>query len=641
MKSYGKILMGAVMLLMPFFFTSCQEEMGKPVHPELEIQPDIFVGPEEGIHEVPLVSTYPWYATSNVDWIKITKNRGQALLDEKLVFKVQPNKTLDVREATIYIKLMDQMTAEFVVRQNGQGDYVVLPVDKVYFNNQVSEHTITVQTRVDWTLDKTQEKGISFEKVDINHLKIKSGTNTSGAEISATVTLTSVENPERNASLTVFQKAEKDIISFVIPDEDKNGKVVMKDGAKETPLQIVLNKKVEITTSEDWIKVVKTPVVDNVEIVQNVEMAYTVDPNPGKEERTGYITVQEESGSFKDVYTIYQRGVNDIVYCKVGGTGDGTSWERAYGDIAEAMNACGHFASQELWVSEGEFELFEVMVKKYVNVYGGFKGDEIALAQRDPAKKTVLKGKKKFLAGYRSTEAKEDYYMDGFEITGVNDPDGSNIGIIEFYDHHVLRNCIVHDNVYGKNAGGYFEGTKLINCLFYNNHNTGSAGVLQLNNSDCINCTIVNNKNTGDWGAGGGMRAAAGSRLINTVVWGNIAQTSGRAQNVQVYLDKTEDIEVVNCFFQMGLKKDGKTPVMFNDGNTPKGNKGYTELAADNAAGAHFVNPSAHNYSLGDGSVLIDAGNAARLEGMGADKDIVGKDRIQGSNPDVGAYEVR
>ena len=35
MKSYGKILMGAAMLLLPFFFTSCEEEMGKPVHAEL------------------------------------------------------------------------------------------------------------------------------------------------------------------------------------------------------------------------------------------------------------------------------------------------------------------------------------------------------------------------------------------------------------------------------------------------------------------------------------------------------------------------------------------------------------------------------------------------------------------------------
>ena len=638
MKSYGKILMGAAMLLLPFFFTSCEEEMGKPVHAELEIQSDIFVGPEEGIHEVGLVSTYPWYATTNVDWIKITKNRGQALLDEKLVFKVQPNKTLDVREATIYIKLMDQMTGEFIVRQNGQGDYVILPVDKVYFNNQVSEYTVAVQTRVDWNLDKSKENGIAFEKIDRNHLKIKSDANTTGKQLSASVTLTSVENSERKATLTVFQRAEKDIMAFVVPDEESNGKVVMKTGSGETALQIVLNKKVKVSTSADWIQIVKEPVVDNVEIVQNVELTYTVSENPGREERTGYIAIKDEAGSAEDVYAIYQRGVEDIVYCKVGGTGDGTSWDRAYGDIVEAMNKCSHFASQELWVSEGEFELNEVMTKKFINVYGGFKGDEIALAQRDQSKKTILKGKQKFLAGYRMIEAVEDYYMDGFVITGVNEPDATQVGIIEFYDHYVLRNCIIRDNVYGKNAGGYFENTKVINCIFYNNHNTASAGVVQFNNTDCVNCTIVGNKNTGDWGAGGGMRAAAGSRLINTVVWGNLATTK-RAENVQVYIDKSDDVEVVNCFFQMGLKKDGTTPAMFNDGNTPKGDKGYTVLSADNAAGARFVNPSAHDYSLGDGSVLINAGNAERLVGMGVYTDIVGNNRIIGGKPDVGAYE--
>ena len=134
------------------------------------------------------------------------------------------------------------------------------------------------------------------------------------------------------------------------------------------------------------------------------------------------------------------------------------------------------------------------------------------------------------------------------------------------------------------------------------------------------------------------MRAASGSRFINTVVWGNLATTK-RAENVQVYIDKSDDVEVVNCFFQMGLKKDGITPAMFNDGNTPKGDKGYTVLAADNAAGARFVNPSANDYSLGEGSVLIDAGSAERLEGMAVYTDIVGNDRIIGGKPDVGAYE--
>ena len=131
----------------------------------------------------------------------------------------------------------------------------------------------------------------------------------------------------------------------------------MKSGSKETTLGIVLNKKVKISSSADWLRIVKTPLIDDVEIVQNVEMSYTVSENPGREERTAYITVQDEASPVNDVYTIYQRGVEDIVYCKAGGTGDGTSWERAYGNIIDAMNACGHFASQELWVSEGEFEL--------------------------------------------------------------------------------------------------------------------------------------------------------------------------------------------------------------------------------------------------------------------------------------------
>ena len=88
-----------------------------------------------------------------------------------------------------------------------------------------------------------------------------------------------------------------------------------------------------------------------------------------------------------------------IVYvdADASGAGDGTSWSDAYTDLQTALAATG---SGEVWVAEGlylpgasgELEAsFEL--RSGLALYGGFAGDELLLAERDPSEHaTILSG---------------------------------------------------------------------------------------------------------------------------------------------------------------------------------------------------------------------------------------------------------
>lgn len=76
-----------------------------------------------------------------------------------------------------------------------------------------------------------------------------------------------------------------------------------------------------------------------------------------------------------DTLFISQRACNQIVYVKAGASGDGTSWERAFGTVEEGLAACTDYGSMELWIAEGEYHLKSwTYLKKGVNTYGGFNG---------------------------------------------------------------------------------------------------------------------------------------------------------------------------------------------------------------------------------------------------------------------------
>ncbi|MDD6253263.1 MAG: BACON domain-containing carbohydrate-binding protein [Bacteroidales bacterium] len=621
-KTVYNILTSFAALASAVLISSCDDFERKVVVPEIDIPDEVEVDALADRQNIVLKSTYPWFAEANESWITLHKYRGQALIKDSIVFELANNSSLDSRTGSIDIRLMDQMTKRINIVQGGLGEYITLSNSLLYFNKNKAEVVIPVKTRVDWTLSKSSENGFSFSMVDQNNLKISVERNETGADRSAEVTLTSVKDPAKTATLNVIQKDLESLLSISLPDDGK--KAVVKKGGEELTFPIAVDSKYICTASDSWIHIVSAPEMEGSFVVENFDIQFTVDPNTTGEERAGWIKIADAARpECCDYFYIYQRGVSKIIYCKPGGTGDGTSWEYAMGDFAKAMAACDNLGDMEIWVAEGEYHLSAAFTKKTVNAYGGFTGNEVALAERDMTKKsTLIGGAHQLCYGWNSTGAAGVYYyLDGFILKGTNTTAGDT-GNIQLWKGHGLRNCIVCDNYYGKNAGGYYDGARIVNCIFYNNSSDWSAPV-HLVNSEMINSLVVNNKPKST-GAAGGIRCNGNSKIINCVIWGN----SGNSSGIQMYLDNDKQGTFLNCAIMGGL--------VFNSGRMPASYSGILTLTADNPG---FADPDARDYSLTAGSALINSGNNAEVLARNILKDIVGEERILDGTVDIGAYE--
>lgn len=628
---YSRCFLGALLSLMALVFSmACDDsDLVRRVEPKLEIQDDLLLGPLASRQVLELHSTYPWFAEASASWIKLQRYRGQSLKAESIVADIEENPNMEAREGWIEVRLMDQMSKRIVVKQNGRGSLITLSKKMIYFNINGGEVTLDVYTDLDWTTDVQQEGGFTFTKVDKNHLKVKAEINTTGGERNKVVTLTDADK-KVTAELTVIQTNVEKMLSIPLAPEAKD--IVVSKGASDIEIPVSLNMTYDCVSSGDWLTVTETPPFSG-DIVQDIVIKATIKPNTTGEERSGYIVIKDKAvdSEIADVFYVSQRAKSNIVYVKSGAAGDGTSWERAFGTIEDGMAASGGDA--ELWVAEGNYQLKTQLIWRVVNVYGGFKGTETKLKERDSSKKSTILGGNfaaPMMSAWGNKTTKDWYYMDGFIFTGHNSTN-AYMGTLEIYDLMALRNCIVHGNVYGKNAGGLFQNTRLINCLFYNNTTGSASSVVQAFDTELYNVTIVYNK--GDGGAsGGGIRVngTGKSALYNTIIWGN-NQVNGNVD--QVYLDANGNSKFVNCAVQDGF--------VFNGGNKPSSIAGCITLNADNASanGPRFVDANARNYQLQSTSPLIDAGDNTSVGTIRLLNDIIGGKRIWGEIVDVGAFE--
>jgi parallel beta-helix repeat protein len=169
----------------------------------------------------------------------------------------------------------------------------------------------------------------------------------------------------------------------------------------------------------------------------------------------------------------------------------------------------------------------------------------------------------------------------------------------------IVRNCMIHDSTagaVGQRSWGivsYGNGHKFYNNVIYNIRNSGRAGIWVAagNNTLIYNNTIVSNANHY------GIRIASGSGAI---VRNNIAVNNGAGQYSNSGSSTTASTNL-GPVSATGWLKDSPT----------------------------FVNASARNYRLADGSRGIDQGNTIAL----VTTDKAGTARPEGAAYDIGAYE--
>lgn len=622
------LLSGLIGLLALIGIASCDDsDIVRKVEPKLEIEEELLVAPSVSRKVVKLHSTYPWFAEASDAWIKLYRYRGQALKPDSIVMELEENPQMEQREGWIEIRLMDQMTKRISIKQNGRGSLITLSKELLYFNVNGGEATLNVVTDLDWLVDQGQTAGLTFEKIDKSHLKVKVAKNTTGKEVTQIVALTDAER-STETKLTIVQSNVEKMLSIPLTKEEKD-KILMK-GAHTLILPVSLNVPFECKSSEDWVTVGEYPEFTG-DIVQDINIFLSVKPNNGVEERTAYVVVKNKGDKVivSDTLCVTQRAFSRIVYVKSGvANGDGTSWERAFNRIENALAVCGDYGDMELWVAAGEYQLKDYTTFRKINIYGGFNGTETKLADRDLKNKSVLIAAPQnpwpSIYGYKIEGTTR--HIDGFVFTGSNVKKGE--GTMTIYDNWIIRNCIIRNNTAHRDAGGYFANAKLINVLICNNTTLTTSSTVNASGTNIYNVTIVNNESGGSCA---GLRLGGKNVTVaNTVIWGNKHTKGG---NHQGYLDTDKNAKFINCAVQGGY--------VFNTGHTPESTEECIVLNADNIAadGPKFVNPTGGDYQLQVTSPLINAGSNTEVNKIGIKNDLLGAPRIWGETVDMGVFE--
>ena len=226
---------------------------------------------------------------------------------------------------------------------------------------------------------------------------------------------------------------------------------------------------------------------------------------------------------------------------------DGSSWSNAFYTIQEALDVASQ--GDYIWVAEGEYSPWTdqsyVMDYDSVMVYGGFKGNETSLSERNfSAHPTILKGNgatvikidggTTYSSGFCGTSRAAGW--DGFTIQdgnaqkGINGSDGNGGGILFINGAKAtIANCIIKNNTAAENGGGMYvehSGTcisAVAPSFFYNteisgNRATTGGGVFNEGDASFLNVTIAGNSANK---ASGFMNANGNPTVYNSIIWGN------------------------------------------------------------------------------------------------------------------------
>jgi predicted outer membrane repeat protein len=237
-----------------------------------------------------------------------------------------------------------------------------------------------------------------------------------------------------------------------------------------------------------------------------------------------------------------------VIYVKQGGTGDGSSWDKAGSDLhAVLLNAK---SGQQIWVAQGTYvpsasgdRQAAFVLREGVELYGGFAGTETALEQRDvKANATILSGD---IAGgakeqnsYHVVASATGAVLDGFTVQdGYADGIMFNMrgaGLIgRFGDSPVIRNCTFKDNyaVEGAAISGYKKTCPVIeDSVFTNNHAQRGGALLLRDGADAKikNCVFSDNSSS-DRGGAAFIDYGACPEFVNCVFEGNKSTGNGGA----------------------------------------------------------------------------------------------------------------
>lgn len=274
------------------------------------------------------------------------------------------------------------------------------------------------------------------------------------------------------------------------------------------------------------------------------------------------------------------------------GSQDGSSWDDAFTDLAQALSRAGCAGGPvDVWVAEGtyrpdggtgdRYRSFELM--SHVRVYGGFAGGETELGQRNPAANPVILSGELGGPGITdnslhvmvANDAGDGSVLDGVTITrgnaNVDATDADAGGLLLHGSSPLIRNCRFVDNRALLTGGAIVTQNDshpiIENCSFEGNIAAAGGALRAWADSRPIfrGCLFTGNSAT----LGGAVEHAAQTwpTYVNCVFAGNTAQGGGAVANTgstSVFINCTIYANTAGISLGGGMRSTGGSTTVTN-----------------------------------------------------------------------------
>ena len=359
---------------------------------------------------------------------------------------------------------------------------------------------------------------------------------------------------------------------------------------------------------------------------------------------------------------------------------DGRSWVTAYPSLQSALTEARATTSiREIWIAagtclpddgSGEVGRSFALVSQ-VGLYGGFAGNEFAMAQRDfRTNRTILSGDltgndsgvpavanpsaQDNSACVVSANGVQGCVLDGLTITGGNarlsdGPYGARGGGLTVADSEVLlRHCIITGNAAQEGAGilavrslpPVLLDVNAFDSQIMHNHAASNGGGCWASGTSLgfTNCLVAGNHAADGYGGAFFVTNQALAVLRSSTIAANSA-----AAYPATYVLQGPPVQIQNSILWETQQPEYNLPCLAWYSCVPPGTPGPFNIFTDPL----FVSPAEGNFRLSPGSPAIDAANALYytnphdLDGRPRPVDDPAADDtgVGVPTPDMGAYE--